>query len=238
MVAGALSKAGYFMGDNLLPSNEHNPKGFFESRNINDINNMLLAPVVKEKSHFWHRWLLISRPGYQRLWLATVPLGTHINPVPQAVERIKRMTQQEPFCFKDPRFSYTLDVWRPYLQNTVFVCIFREPTATANSMIKEGALPGFIYGQDARFKLALRIWTLMYMHILEHFYQGGEWLFLHYKQVISGEGINSLQHFTGCSIDRSFPDPTLQRSRSTEKRHIPWLTQFLYQRLCTLSGYA
>jgi len=29
MVAGTLAKSGYFMGDNLYPARESNPKGFF-----------------------------------------------------------------------------------------------------------------------------------------------------------------------------------------------------------------
>jgi hypothetical protein len=38
MVAGALAKAGYFMGDRLYPARDANPLGFFEAPEINSIN--------------------------------------------------------------------------------------------------------------------------------------------------------------------------------------------------------
>lgn len=40
-------------------------------------------------------------------------------------------------CYKDPRFSYTLPAWLPYLHDTRMICIFREPGLTAESIVTE-----------------------------------------------------------------------------------------------------
>ena len=45
MAAGILAKAGYFMGEEIWPANEGNPKGQFEDREVNQINDQLIASV-------------------------------------------------------------------------------------------------------------------------------------------------------------------------------------------------
>jgi hypothetical protein len=48
MAAGCLAKAGYFMGEQLLPPRSANPKGLFEDEEINDINEQILAAYCPE----------------------------------------------------------------------------------------------------------------------------------------------------------------------------------------------
>src|SRR5215471_14327363 len=98
MLAGSLRSAGYYMGEHLIPADAANPKGYFEDDEINDINEALLAPLTPSR----------SRPACGWRWLAAVPVGTPIPCPPEITERIKAQTDQSPFCFKDPRFCYTL----------------------------------------------------------------------------------------------------------------------------------
>ena len=65
MVAGSVAGAGYHMGDQLHAARISNPKGFFESSEINDINEALLAPSMGEVSRLGsgQRWLGVpARP--------------------------------------------------------------------------------------------------------------------------------------------------------------------------------
>lgn len=82
---------------------------------------------------------------------------------------------------------------------------------------------------------ALKIWTSMYAHILQNYHSEGKWLFLHYNQVISKEGLDRLEDFTGAIVDRSFPDPSLRRSVSNTP--VPKNTRKIYQTLCKLANY-
>ena len=242
MVGGIFSQAGYFVGNALWPGRDSNPKGFFEDREINDINETLLAQVLPARPSFTlrpyrlHKWLFLDRPtGFQR-WLSYVPVGTQI-PSPLAIiERIKSQIAQRPYCFKDPRFCYTLPVWQPYLDNTVFVCVFRDPASTVESILKECRSAEYLHDLRMTRQLAIRIWTQMYKHVLEKHRHQGEWLFIHYSQVLTTEGLDRLQSFTGAVVDRRFPDPSLRRTVSHEP--VPRATGRVYQELCKLAKYS
>jgi len=235
MVAGTLAKAGYFMGDRLYPGRESNPKGFFEDPEINGINEALLAQVVPKRPRFIGKWFFRNRPMREQRWLARVPVGTEL-PCPSAIaKRIQKQVQQEPYCFKDPRFCYTLPAWRPFLKNTVFVCVFRDPSITVQSILKECKYAAYLRSFSITFAQALEVWTLMYRHILEIHRQEGEWLFLNYNQVLNGEGLDRLKAFTGASVDCSFPDPSLHRTFSNYR--VSEEIREIYQQLCKLAEY-
>jgi hypothetical protein len=234
MVAGTLSQAGYFMGTNLIPARDGNPKGFFEDIEVNKINEALLAQILPSRPRFIGRWLFKDRPLSGQRWLSQVPLNKEIPTTPEIIERIKILVGQEPFCFKDPRFSYTLPVWRPYLNNIRYICVFRDPYSTATSIIKEVKNEPHLHHFEIDFDRALDIWLLMYRHILKHRTEG-EWLFLHYEQILNGEGLEKLASFTDAFVDRTFPDITLKRSFS--EKLIPQKTAAIYHELCQLAGY-
>ncbi|MGH7907869.1 MAG: hypothetical protein ACREP6_14695, partial [Candidatus Binataceae bacterium] len=124
LTAGLFAKAGYFMGEELYDeaAGDGNPKGFFEDREINLINEDLLGPVIKAYRHrtankIFHRMRRrdLKLREWQR-WLATLPASACIGSSPKIERRIQRLAAREPFCFKDPRFSYTLGVWRPLVR--------------------------------------------------------------------------------------------------------------------------
>src|SRR5271157_6074149 len=110
LAAGILAKAGYFMGCSIWPANEGNPKGQFEDEEINGINEHLLAQVLPERSK-WAWWGTkdpARRLGNLQRWLAALPVTVSIPCPPRLAGRIEAATARAPFCFKDPRFCYTL----------------------------------------------------------------------------------------------------------------------------------
>lgn len=235
MVAGTLAKAGYFMGDNLIPARGTNPKGFFEDREVNQINEEILAQVTPRRIEFRGKTYLNDRPTYGQRWLARIPLNKKIPSSPEIAERIHKITQKEPYCFKDPRFSYTLPIWKPFLNNVVFVCVFRNPATTATSILKECHEEKYLRGLSINFRQALKVWTLMYSHILKIHRNEGEWLFLHYNQVLDGECLAKLEAFTEAAVDHSFADPNLRRSFS--ELPVSRKASNIYKLLCEAAGY-
>ncbi|MEC4986482.1 MAG: sulfotransferase, partial [Oscillatoria sp. PMC 1076.18] len=216
MVAATLAKSGYFMGEKISRSRANNPQGNFEDLEVNRINEQLLAQVVPKRPKFIGKWLFLDRPVMWQRWLSRVPVGTQISTSDLINEKISALTNKKPYCFKDPRFSYTLPVWQPFLKDTVFVCIFREPANTAESILtllqKAPHLknPGFAIS----FHQAVEVWTLIYKHILEIHRHQGEWLFLHYNQAVTKQGLAQLETFTGASVDYSIPDLSIRQSYS------------------------
>ena len=75
----------------------------------------------------------------------------------------------------------------------------------------------------------------MYLPILLTHRHRGDWLFLHYNQVLTGKGMDQLEEFTGVMIDRSFPSPNLKRSKAI--KGVPDSYMRIYKELCDLAGY-
>ncbi len=244
MVAGTLARAGYFMGEQLYEPRASNPKGFYEDVEVNAINEAILAPVMPwVPPHFrpgrlytlLRRVLFPSKPGAGERWLARMPPDILLQSTPEIDVRIGRIVQNKAFCFKDPRFCYTLPLWRPWLKQTRFICVFRDPTITAASMLSELRTVPKLTPLQLTYADCLEIWRLMYIHVLDTHCHQGAWLFLHYDQVLNGSGLERLAAFLEVTPDRYFPDPALQRTQPN--RQLPEPIYWIYKRLCDQAGY-
>jgi hypothetical protein len=234
MVAGALAAAGYFMGRRLHRPREANPKGFFESPQVNRTNDALLRQAVPTRPPLLQRWVYRQRLCRRHMWLARVPVGTYVPPIPRQSARIRRLVHHEPYCFKDPRFCYTLGVWRPFIAGAVFVCVFRDPAATVASIVKEVRSRRY-HGLPMTAETAFDIYTQMYRHVLEVHRHSGRWLFLHYDQVLRGDGLDRLAEHVRADVDRDFPEPRLRRSKP--RAPVPRQTKRIYRMLCEKAEY-
>src|SRR5690348_16950721 len=217
MAGGMLARAGYFMGEELWPADIGNPKGYFEDREVNKINDELIAPVAPKT----------PPRGLRKLWLGDIPILSHyqhwvavlrpdmsIACPPAMSQRIAALTSRQPFCFKDPRFSYTLSVWRPYIGDALLICVFRDPSVTAASMVCECKRAEHMRGTTIDQRWALKVWEAMYRWILEvHYPEGGDWMFVHYDQLLDHSVDAELERRLGIRIDREFAVAELNRSR-------------------------
>lgn len=236
LAAGLFNKAGYYMGDDLYAPNSSNPKGFFENKEINGINEEILWQVTPRRPKGMVGPLLFKRrPGEDQLWLARIPLGTPMTCPDSIKDRIRKLVARAPFCFKDPRFSYTLPCWQPQMKNTRFLVVFRNPADTAKSILKECKEAGYLHSFSISREESLKVWQLMYSHILKMYRADGSWFFLHYDQMLSPQRLIPLEAFAGAKVDRSFPERSLKRSVSTES--VPAEASLLYHLLCELANY-
>lgn len=225
MVAGCLASAGYYMGDELYPARGSNPKGFFEGPQINGINEALLSQVVPDEQGL----------RYGQRWLANLTNSHSFTLSCDIRNSMLHMLQHVPYCFKDPRFSYTLPAWLPYFSNTVYVCVFREPGVTAESIVKECAAEAYLSNVHMTRARALGIWNSIYNSIVNLTGLQNNIIYVHYSQMLSGEGLHTLATALDAPVDTSFPDAALRRSNSEE--NVPVESDNLYNRLCRLSGY-
>lgn len=246
MVAGTLAESGYYMGDTMLAATDANPKGYFESREVEAVNEDLLrtmiAPTPGEVRWRWLRPIpaqpnFKDAPPWSRArWLAALPTVRTPTVSPDDHARIAALTTRAPFCFKDPRFSYTLPAWRVHLNNTVYICVFRQPDITANSVLKEVGREDYLRGLRFSYEQALAMWAAVYRHILYKHRREGQWLFLHYDQVLTPSGLDRIEALTGAAVNRSFPDEKLARSTGQD-RAVPRAVRSIYRELCQLAGY-
>jgi len=237
MAAGVLRRAGYFMGECLNRPNETNPKGQFEDREVNTINEELLSRVTPQRPPgLLGKTFFRSRPTFGQRWLSQIPLKVSVSCPPDLEGRIRPLMKRTPFCFKDPRFSYTLSAWRPFLEDVTLLCIFRDPGAVVASILKQKRMVSHLRHFSINERSAFKVWECVYSHILrKHYSAGGDWLFLHYEQFLNGLAYDRLEQVLGVTVDRNFVDRKL--NRSIRKERIPSSILVLYKELCGLAGY-
>lgn len=235
MLAGVLAGGGYYMGDNLWPARDANPKGFFEDVEINSINEELIAAVTPARPRRPLGLLYHHRPVQWQRWLAEVPLGTTMAVDERTAMRIARQTQRGPFCFKDPRFCYTLPAWRPYLRSAAFVCIFRSPAETVASILKDCRQAPYLRDLRMSRSRVLLLWNLVYRHVLDTHRSSGDWLFVHYDQILDGSAAPRLEALLGIEGDWRFPEASLRRSTPAGQPSAE--AQATYVELCRLAAY-
>jgi hypothetical protein len=234
LVAGCFSKAGYNMGDDLLPADSSNLKGYFEDRLVNTINDEIIRKSYPKKREFLGEWIFDDENFlYRNRWLASVSLNVHLY-TSKIIEQQIRELCKSPFCYKDPRFSYTLPIWRRYLKDVVFICVFRHPFSTSRSIIKESREFVGLHNLRMDYGVALDIWKSIYRHIIKHSDEGN-WLFLHTDQIFDGSGLDKMETFTDTRVDRSFPDKKLITKRNYGK--LPKDVEDIYFKLCRLANY-
>ena len=235
MLAGSLMRSGYYFGPRLYPARASNPKGFFESPVVNSINEKLLQTVLPRRSYLSTRFSVSTTPGHAQRWLARVPLDRRVTVTPRLNRRIVEFTERCGFCYKDPRFSYTLDSWRVHAPDAAFICVFRHPSRTVASILRECRDARYLHTLRTSRDDALEVWRLMYLHVLRRHATCGDWLFLHFDQLMSGDGLDSVQEFLGVAPDRSFPDASL--ARATQSQPISREIQQVYDELCERARY-
>jgi hypothetical protein len=227
------------MGDDLYPADPGNPKGYFESPEVNGINEGLLSLALpRAKQSLFDKVLGRNKPDRRwNRWLSVLAPECRITPTPKLANRIKGLTSRPPFCYKDPRFCYTLGAWREFVENPVFLCVFRHPSATADSIVKEQARRADLGETTTVIEQALRVWQAMYTYVLEvHYPIGGDWLFLHYDQLIDGTSSALLGKRLGVELNTGFVEAGLRRSRPRTDP-LPPEVERLYRKLSDLAGY-
>ena len=236
MLAGLFANSGYFMGENLYPPRFSNPKGFFESPQINGVNESILEHLIARgnTSECFQSRNRSLKEGHR--WLCMLDQIVY-TPMEQIRSLIQRLLEHQPFCFKDPRFSYTLPYWEPDSDRMVFICIFRAPDITATSIVKECNEATYLDGIDFTYEEALMVWKLMYTNILTISKDKEHWQFVHYDQILNGQVIPMLQSFTGTEIDPTFPSKSLKRAVSSKQAIADQETTSIYERLCSLADY-
>lgn len=241
MMGGIMHDAGYYMGEDLYPGRDSNPKGFFENAEINGLNEYILSHydsfVDKVKKRLLNK-ASIYAPDQGQRWLMSIKKNTDITFIDKKIEnRIKKAVSHNGFCYKDPRFSYTLPVWEKFLpKDTKYIVMFRSPGTTVSSILKECSNVKYLRNLEIDQEKAEESWVNVYKHVQKSYEINPEkFLFLHYEQVYTGEGIKKLSDFLNVEIKSDFVEKDLKRSKDLE--NISQEAKKVYEWLCEKAGY-
>lgn len=237
MVAGLFRDAGYFMGEKLIPADESNPRGYYQSERVVFINERLLESVDDPPSTKVARRVAgePTVPAATR-WLLAMEPDRRVRATAALRRRMRAVLEREPYCFKDPRFSYTLGEWRPELADARFICLVRHPLEVAESVLRHSERRGYRRSTALDRSRALHVWRSCYRYILERQVRDGDrWKFVHYDQLLERRRIGELSRFAGAEADPSFVDRDLRRAETVGT--LDRETRELYGTLCRRAGY-
>jgi hypothetical protein len=129
-VTRLLGNLGFFIGtdEDLIPSNGANEVGYWERRDIIDLNKRLLD---------LHRIDWTAPQGYQPDRVSAADLSSFTDSAKGVFEQIQ---VHQPIVLKDPRFCMTINEWLPILGDVVFVVCVRHPIEVALSLKRRNRL--------------------------------------------------------------------------------------------------
>jgi GT2 family glycosyltransferase len=110
-------------------ANEENPKGFWERRDVRNLNDAVLASLDCD----WHR--------VRGFALERVPAGALEEFERGAREVLLDLDAHQPWVIKEPRLCLLLPLWRRLLEKPVCVMVHRSPLQVARSLEKRNEFP-------------------------------------------------------------------------------------------------
>ena len=114
-----------------IPRNHNNPDGYFENRELLELNERILAAVDGS----------VLRPPAINCFHQLAAADKH-ELAATAQERLKFYAAEKPrFGWKDPRLSLTFPIWQAAAPNVVAIIVFRDPRAVMRSIADQLDVP-------------------------------------------------------------------------------------------------
>jgi hypothetical protein len=217
MLAGCFRNTGAFQGNLLLDPTPMNPRGYYEDHGVNTLNNGIIHKILYPFRAL--RLLSPLRPIPHRdprlYWLAAPSRLPRIALTKDVERGVCQMLQQQPFCFKDPRFSVTLPTWQPYLPaDTKYLVVFREPGRTVDSILQAMGQDYYRSAPSLSREWCLTLYRRTYQRLLVRAAGKPNWLFVDSEEFVRDEGVRrALEQFADAGLDVGEIDPSQQRSR-------------------------
>jgi hypothetical protein len=104
-----------------LPANSANPKGFWERKDVVQVNNELLQ-------YQNCNWLNVFGWNSDRTSFSPPKIMQHLTQI------IGELDAHKPWAIKDPRLCMTLPCWLPFLKTPIAVIMARDPLEAARSL--------------------------------------------------------------------------------------------------------
>jgi glycosyltransferase involved in cell wall biosynthesis len=212
LLAGMFAKSEYFFGDKLYPAREANAKGFYEDEEVNALNEEIILDTIARSAPGFSPDAVSDYYKAGQLWLARLPINMQFGANADQISKIENLTNRQPFCFKDPRFCFTLENWMPTASDHVVFCIFRNPASTAMSILRECHNAPYLFDLPISVDNVFALWREIYWRLLRLYREHNNIFFVHYEDVLQGRMIGKLEDAAETELDKSFPDTALNRS--------------------------
>lgn len=228
MVARLLNLSSLYLGppDRIVPPGEGNPLGFWENKDMDRLNEDLLA-------HMAGGWDFLLPPIVEG-WDSDPGLSPFRERANQLIESFGK---REPWGWKDPRCSLTLPFWKSLLPGLKVVVCLRHPLEVVRSLEKRvGGTAAFNYN----------LYLNYYRRILADS-DPAERLFTHFdryfvdplselQRVVAWLDLPVTQNQLEEACKTVAPAARQQRFTGTMDEPVPTEVAELYAELCTYGG--
>ncbi len=154
-VAELFRMGGVFIGDQLFPADEGNPRGYFEDVDFLTLQRGMLIEACAPGATGWPDWGWTEEGTLrEKVWDTYEPAMRELAASRSAVHDV--------WGWKDPRTTLLMAQWLRVLPDARFVFVIREPWAVAESVRR---LPAEIF--QTRPDVAVRIWMFYNQHLLD-----------------------------------------------------------------------
>jgi hypothetical protein len=128
LVAKGLAAAGVHMGDVYLPHDSGNPEGYYEDIDFLNLNKSIL---IEAKSS-WR-----NPPTEKQILELRYNL-----PIMNRVEKLvqKKQSHKRLWGWKEPRTVLTIPLYKPFLEEPIYVACYRNPEEVAKSLQKRNGM--------------------------------------------------------------------------------------------------
>jgi hypothetical protein len=212
-LAGMFGPDTHRHADDLYAPSPSNPKGFFECRQVNDLNEAILVQSALANAGEAGARALLQGYGPGQLWLARFPDAMPASWTDAQRRDIARTAPAAPFCLKDPRFSLTAPAWLEQAPDAAVLSIHRAPAITAESVLAECRRSPYL--RDFRISVAdaFAVWRQMYRRVLKLFLAGADVVFLRYEDLFDDARLARLEALVRAPLRRQFAERQFDRSQ-------------------------
>ena len=134
LVTNIMESFGCYVGEefDLYSVREDNIKGFWERKDVVDLNNEILLELGCE----WNKIFSFNLDGLNDIEKAKLPMfRNEINNI------IKKLDDRKPWVIKDPRLSLLFNFWKNELNDPICILTHRNPIDIASSLRKRDNIP-------------------------------------------------------------------------------------------------
>lgn len=189
-VAGVLFHLGVYMGKDLLPPSQHNPRGYFEDKRIVELHTDMMG----------QNW---AHPNFLD-GMSRLNYGLHAL---EYLELLEEWQEHELWAVKDPRLCYLLHHMPATIPFTKVIAVFRDPWSAARSLFKRGG-----HTEEEALAISLDYCKAMFRNVPDSAF------WVHYNDLIESptEIVTKIAEFVGTEVTQEaidFVDPELRHWR-------------------------
>lgn len=161
-IAKRFHDAGCLFPGDLLPANADNPQGYWEAREVVQLNNRILQSIGSD----WRNHSAISSAQMQDL------VSKYVSAAACVLQDLKAQAGDSPFAVKDPRFSRLLPIWSAAADslgwNHKTIATVRDASEVALSLFRRVSDPKFKQAAVANPSKALLLWARYNLDLSRH----------------------------------------------------------------------